>query len=165
MSFHHNWFNFNEDGPSSLDYQLLLPHTLSKTFMALEESIVLVEIKFTVLPLDFKPAWLFPQPQNEFEVSLSVCTLLFFLSCLFRGLCPLAIYLPVSLRMNCVLAAIFLWAALVLYFPPCRWRPVPLLLLSCPMNLHSCLWTDVILITPCRAMLIHIINVLKCTLF
>lgn len=74
------------------------------------------------------------------------------------------IYLPVSLRMNCVLAANFLWAALVLYFPPRRWPPRPTSAAVLPMSLHSCLRIDVILITPCRVMLINIINVLKCTL-
>ncbi len=73
----------------------------------------------------FQASLYFPQPQNEFEVSLSVCTLLFFLSCLFRGLCPLAIYLPVSLRMNCVLAAHFFMSSSCALLPslPLASRP------------------------------------------
>lgn len=71
--------------------------------------------------------------------------------------------LPVSLWMNCVLAANFLWAALVLYFPPCRWPPRPTSAAVLPMSLHSCWGFDVILIAPCRVILINIINVLKCT--
>lgn len=125
---------------------------------------VLTEIKFTVLPLDFKPAWLFPQPQMNLRYSYPSALYYSFFRAFSEDCAHSKIYLPVSLRMNCVLAANFLWAALVLYFPPRRWPPRYTSASVLPMSLHSCLRIDVVLITPCRVMLINIINVLKCTL-
>lgn len=84
-----------------------------------------------LLPLDFKPAWLFPQPQNEFEVFLSICSVLRCLSCLFRGLRPLW-SLPACLIVNelCPCSKLFMSSSCALF---------PSLPLASPSHFCCCL--------------------------
>lgn len=171
MSFHHNWFNFNEYGPSQQQKHkdLIISfycHTLCQRHSwALEESHCACRDQIHCITTWFQ-ARLALSTVSKLIWGIPILlhsTILSFVP--FQRIVPTR-NLPACLIENelCPCSKFFYEPLLCFTSLPAAGVPIPLLLLSCPMNLHSCLWTDVILITPCRVMLIHIINVLKCTL-